>query len=65
MREMRYIAQYGHYRDYRAICGGPPPFKLDLAEAITLGQTLLRLQLIRHVVDEHDFIDQDYFYHFA
>ena len=40
-------------------------FKLDLAEAITLGQTLLRLQLIRHVVDEHDFIDQDYFYHFA
>ncbi len=40
-------------------------FKLDLAEAITLGQTLLRLHMIRHVVNEHDFIDQDFFYHFS
>ena len=35
-------------------------FKLDQAEAITLGQTLLRLHVIRHVVNEHDFIDQDF-----
>lgn len=40
-------------------------FKLDLGEAITLGQTLLRLHVIRHVVDEHDFIDQDYYYRFS
>ena len=40
-------------------------FKLDLAESITLGQTLLRLHVIRHVVDEHEFIDQDYYYHFS
>ena len=40
-------------------------FKLDLSEAITLGQTLLRMHVIRHVVNEHDFIDQHYFYHFA
>ena len=40
-------------------------FKLDLADAITLGQTLLRLHVIRHVVNEHDFMDQNFFYHFS
>ena len=40
-------------------------FELTQTESISLGQTLLRLHVIRHVVDEHDFIDQDYFYRFA
>jgi len=33
--------------------------------AIALGQTLLRLHVIRHVVDEHDFIDRAFYYRFT
>ena len=40
-------------------------FELTQTESISLGQTLLRLHVIRHVVDEHEFIDQNYFYRFA
>ena len=40
-------------------------FALTQTESISLGQTLLRLHVIRHVVDEHEFIDQHYFYRFA
>ncbi len=40
-------------------------FELTQTESISLGQTLLRLHVIRHVVDDHEFIDQNYFYRFA
>ncbi len=35
---------------------------LSRAEAVRIGQRLLALDLIRHVVEEHDFKDADYFY---
>jgi hypothetical protein len=38
---------------------------LSLGEAITLGQCLLDLHIFRHVTDDHDFIDRDFFYRFA
>ena len=38
---------------------------INLAEAITCGQTLMNLGMIRHVLDEHDFLDSENFYCFA
>ena len=38
---------------------------INLSEAMTCGQTLMNLGMIRHVLDEHDFIDGEYFYQFA
>lgn len=38
---------------------------LTLTESITLGQSLLEAGIFRHVSDEHDFIDTEYFYRFA
>lgn len=40
-------------------------YDLTLPGAVALGQTLLRLHLIRHVVDEHDFIDRTFYYRFT
>ena len=37
-------------------------YDLTSPGAVALGQTLLRLHVIRHVVDEHDFIDRAFFY---
>lgn len=34
------------------------------ADAVTFGRTLGNLRLVRHVYDEHYFVDQDYFYKF-
>lgn len=34
------------------------------ADAVTFGRTLVNLRLVRHVYDEHHFLDQDYFYQF-
>ena len=34
------------------------------ADAVTFGRTLGNLCLVRHVYDEHYFVDQDYFYKF-
>lgn len=39
--------------------------QLSLGEAITLGQCLLDLHLFRHVTDDHDFVDREYFYRFS
>ena len=39
-------------------------YDLSAPGAVALGQTLLRLHLIRHVVDEHNFIDSGFFYRF-
>ncbi len=38
---------------------------INLSEAITCGQTLMNLGMIRHVLDEHDFLDSENFYCFA
>ena len=40
-------------------------YDLTLPGAVALGQTLLRMHVIRHVVDEHDFIDKKFFYRFT
>lgn len=40
-------------------------YDLTLPGVIALGQTLLRLHVIRHVVDEHDFIDRAFYYRFT
>ena len=39
-------------------------YRLARADAVSLGQRLVDLYLVHHVVDEHDFIDGDYFYRF-
>jgi hypothetical protein len=39
-------------------------YGLGRSAAIGLGQRLVDLQLVRHVLDEHDFTDADYFYRF-
>ena len=40
-------------------------YLLSRQEAVTLGQSLLRLHVFRHVTDDHDFLDQHYFYRFS
>ena len=38
---------------------------LTLTDAMTLGQSLLEAGIFRHVTDEHDFLDAEFFYRFA
>lgn len=38
---------------------------INRTEAITCGQTLMNLGMIRHVLDEHDFLDSENFFRFV
>lgn len=40
-------------------------FEITREDAVTVGQRLVDLYLVRHVVDEHDFIDAGFFYRFT
>ncbi len=66
VRDRTYLARaYSHcFVGTEAAAWMRERYRLTIGEAVTLGQCLLELGLIRHCLNEHDFVDRNLFYVF-